>query len=60
MGSFIFLEIFVVVCLVSVTTTLFNKRFLNLPQAIGVPIVSALLVFFITMGSHIIVWQSIF
>lgn len=45
MGSFIFLEIFVVVCLVSVTTTLFNKRFLNLPQAIGVPIVSALLVF---------------
>ena len=45
MGSFIFLEIFVVVCLVSVTTTLFNKRFLNLPQAIGVPIISALLVF---------------
>lgn len=45
MGSFIFLEIFVVVCLVSITTTLFNKRILGLPQAIGVPIVSALLVF---------------
>ncbi len=45
MGSFIFLEVFAVVCLVSITTTLFNKRILNLPQAIGVPIVSALLVF---------------
>ena len=45
MGNFIFLEIFVVVCLISIITTLFNKRFLNLPQAIGVPIVSALLVF---------------
>lgn len=45
MGSFIFLEIFAVVCLVSIATTLFNKRILNLPQAIGVPIVSALLVF---------------
>ncbi len=45
MGSFIFLEIFTIVCLVSITTTLFNKRILNLPQAIGVPIVSALLVF---------------
>ncbi len=45
MGSFIFLEIFAIVCLVSIITTLFNKRILNLPQAIGVPIVSALLVF---------------
>lgn len=45
MGSFIFLEIFSIVCLVSITTTLFNKRILNLPQAIGVPIVSAVLVF---------------
>lgn len=45
MGSFIFLEIFTIICLVSIATTLFNKRILNLPQAIGVPIVSALLVF---------------
>ncbi len=45
MGSFIFLEIFAIVCLVSIATTLFNKRVLGLPQAIGVPIVSALLVF---------------
>lgn len=45
MGSFIFLEVFTIICLVSIATTLFNKRILNLPQAIGVPIVSALLVF---------------
>ncbi|WP_375540335.1 cation:proton antiporter [Moraxella nasovis] len=45
MGSFIYLEVFVIVCLISISTTLFNKRFLNLPQAIGVPIVSALFVF---------------
>ncbi|USZ14823.1 cation:proton antiporter [Moraxella sp. FZFQ2102] len=45
MGSFIFLEIFAIVCIVSITTTLFNKRILGLPQAIGVPIVSAVLVF---------------
>lgn len=45
MGSFLFLEFFVIVCLISISTTLFNKRILNLPQAIGVPIVSALFVF---------------
>ncbi len=39
------MEIFAIVCLVSIATTLFNKRILGLPQAIGVPIVSALLVF---------------
>ena len=54
MGSFIFLEIFVVVCLVSITTTLFNKRFLNLPQAIGVPIVSALLVFLLQWAATLL------
>lgn len=54
MGSFIFLEIFVVVCLVSIATTLFNKRFLNLPQAIGVPIVSALLVFLLQWAATLL------
>ncbi|WP_416381474.1 cation:proton antiporter [Moraxella sp. 7624LN] len=54
MGSFIFLEIFVVVCLVSITTTLFNKRILGLPQAIGVPIVSALLVFLLQWSATLL------
>ncbi|MDO4700830.1 MAG: cation:proton antiporter [Moraxella sp.] len=54
MGSFIFLQICVVVCLVSITTTLFNKRFLNLPQAIGVPIVSALLVFLLQWAATLL------
>lgn len=54
MGSFIFLEVFVIVCLVSISTTLFNKRFLNLPQAIGVPIVSALFVFLLQWAATLL------
>lgn len=54
MGSFIFLEVFVIVCLVSISTTLFNKRFLNLPQAIGVPIVSALFVFLLQWSATLL------
>lgn len=38
----------------SITTTLFNKRFLNLPQAIGVPIVSALLVFLVQWAATLL------
>lgn len=45
MGSFVFLQIFTVVFLLSIATTLFNKRVLGLPAAIGVPIVSAIFVF---------------
>lgn len=54
MGSFIFLEVFTIVCLVSIATTLFNKRILNLPQAIGVPIVSALLVFILQWSATLL------
>lgn len=54
MGSFIFLEVFVIVCLISISTTLFNKRFLNLPQAIGVPIVSALFVFLLQWAATLL------
>lgn len=45
MGSFFFLEVLTIVFALSIATTLFNKRVLNLPAAIGVPIVSAISVF---------------
>ena len=35
MGNFIFLQIFAAVCALSIITTLFNKRILDFPQAIG-------------------------
>ena len=45
MGSYSFLQVFTVVFGLSIATTLFNKRVLGLPAAIGVPIVSAIFVF---------------
>lgn len=45
MGSYFFLQVFVVVFALSIATTTFNKRVLNLPPAIGVPLVSAVAVF---------------
>ena len=45
MGSYSFLQVFTVVFALSIATTLFNKRVLGLPAAIGVPIVSAIFVF---------------
>ena len=45
MGSYSFLQVFTVVFALSIATTLFNKRALGLPAAIGVPIVSAVFVF---------------
>ena len=41
MGSYSFLQVFTVVFGLSIATTLFNKRVLGLPAAIGVPIVPA-------------------
>lgn len=54
MGSFVFLQFLVAVCALSVTTTIFNKRILGFPQAIGVPIVSALLVFVLQWSAGIL------
>ncbi len=45
MGSSSLLQVFTVVFSLSIATTLFNKRVLGLPAAIGVPIVSAIFVF---------------
>lgn len=45
MGNYFVLQILTAVFALSIVTTLFNKRFLGLPNAIGVPIVSAILVF---------------
>lgn len=44
MGSFVVLQIFVVVLALSTATTMFNKRVFGLPQAIGSPIAGALCV----------------
>lgn len=54
MGNFIFLQIFVAVCALSITTTLFNKRVLDFPQAIGVPIASAMLVFILQWSASLL------
>lgn len=54
MGNFIFLQIFVAVCALSITTTLFNKRILGFPQAIGVPIASAMLVFILQWSASLL------
>ena len=42
MGNFFILQVFTVVFALSIATTIFNKRILGFPQAIGVPIVSAI------------------
>lgn len=43
MGNFFLLQAFTVVFALSIATTIFNKRILGFPQAIGVPLVSAIL-----------------
>ena len=50
MGNYFFLQIITVVFLISIITTLINRRVLGLPSAIGVPIVSAIFVFIIQWG----------
>ena len=54
MGNFIFLQILAAVCALSIITTLFNKRILDFPQAIGVPIVSAVLVFILQWSASLL------
>ncbi len=54
MGNFIFLQVLVAVCALSIVTTLFNKRILGFPQAIGVPIVSAVLVFVLQWSASLL------
>lgn len=54
MGSFFFLEVLTVVFALSIATTMFNKRVLGFPQAIGVPIVSAIFVFILQWGASLL------
>lgn len=54
MGNYLFLQIALIVCLVSLFTSIFNKRFLNLPPPIGVPIVSAVLVFILQWATGLL------
>ena len=54
MGSFFFLQVLSVVFALSIATTMFNKRVLGFPQAIGVPIVSAIFVFILQWGASLL------
>lgn len=54
MGSYFFLQVFTVVFALSIATTIFNKRVLGFPQAIGVPIVSAIFVFILQWAANLL------
>lgn len=45
MGSYFYLQVIVIVVTLSLFTSIFNKKVLNLPPAIGIPIVSAVCAF---------------
>ena len=54
MGNFFLLQAFTVVFALSIATTIFNKRILGFPQAIGVPLVSAIFVFILQWGASLL------
>ena len=54
MGNYFFLQVFTVVFALSIATTIFNKRILGFPQAIGVPLVSAIFVFLLQWGASLL------
>lgn len=54
MGNYFLLQFFSVIFALSIVTTIFNKRILGFPQAIGVPIVSAILVFILQWGASLL------
>ena len=54
MGNFFLLQILTVIFALSIATTIFNKRILGFPQAIGVPIVSAIFVFILQWGASLL------
>ena len=54
MGNYFLLQALSVIFALSIATTMFNKRILDFPQAIGVPIVSAVLVFILQWGANLL------
>jgi len=54
MGNYFLLQLFTVIFALSIATTIFNKRILGFPQAIGVPIVSAVFVFILQWGASLL------
>ena len=54
MGNFFFLQVLTVIFALSIATTIFNKRILGFPQAIGVPIVSAIFVFILQWATSLL------
>lgn len=54
MGNYFFLQVFTVIFALSIATTIFNKRILGFPQAIGVPLVSAIFVFILQWGASLL------
>lgn len=55
MGSYLVLQICVVTFALALVTTLINKRLIGFPQAIGIPIVSAILVFLLQWTATLLV-----
>ncbi|AXY59477.1 cation:proton antiporter [Acinetobacter sp. WCHAc010052] len=54
MGNYFFLQVLTVIFALSIATTIFNKRILGFPQAIGVPLVSAVFVFLLQWGASLL------
>ena len=54
MGNYFLLQALTVIFALSIATTIFNKRILGFPQAIGVPIVSAIFVFILQWGASLL------
>lgn len=60
MGSFLYLEIFVIVFALSVATSMINKRVLGFPPAIGAPIVAAISVFILQWAAGLLSGNQFF
>lgn len=54
MGNYFVLQVLTVVFLLSLVTTTLNRRIFNLPDAIGVPIASAICVFLLQWGTSLL------
>lgn len=60
MGSYLYLEIFVIVFGLSAMTSMINKRVLGFPAAIGTPIVAAISVFLIQWAASLMTGNQFF
>lgn len=54
MGNYFVLQVLTVVFILSLVTTTLNRRIFNLPDAIGVPIASAICVFLLQWATSLL------